>query len=236
MATPDFLQDYAKDYAAQAKGAYSVPIDTTQFTGRQFVAGEDPLQTQAIGIAQGGVGAYKPYLSAAQQAQTDASTTLGGLGSMQAGAQGFQTAQAGATGANAYQPFMSPYQQQVIDASLAEFDRNAAIQNQGLRDQAIQMGAYGGGREGVMAAEALRGQGANRAQLQAQLLNQGFQQAQAAAAQDLAARQGLGGYQSQLGQQQQAYDQAILSRYNMKGGWTMDINPIQPLGNVRFEY
>jgi len=58
MATPDFLQDYAKDYAAQAKGAYSVPIDTTQFTGRQFVAGEDPLQTQAIGIAQGGVGAY----------------------------------------------------------------------------------------------------------------------------------------------------------------------------------
>ena len=50
----------------------------------------------------------------------------------------------------------------------------------------------------------------DRANLQAQLLAQGFQQAQAAAAQDLAARQGLGGYQSQLGQQQQAVDQAQL--------------------------
>ena len=43
MATPDFLQDYAKDFATQAKGAYSVPIDTTKFTGRDFVASEDPL-------------------------------------------------------------------------------------------------------------------------------------------------------------------------------------------------
>ena len=69
MATPDFLQDYAKDYAAQAKGAYSVPIDTTKFTGRQFVAGEDPLQTQAINLARSGVGAYQPFLTAAQAAQ-----------------------------------------------------------------------------------------------------------------------------------------------------------------------
>ena len=59
-------------------------------------------------------------------------------------------------------------------------------------------------------AESARGAAANRANLQAQLLAQGFQQAQAAAAQDLAARQGLGTYQTQLGQQQQAYDQAIL--------------------------
>ena len=51
MATPGFLEEYAKDFATQAKGAYSVPIDTSQFTGRQFVAGEDPLQTQAINLA-----------------------------------------------------------------------------------------------------------------------------------------------------------------------------------------
>jgi hypothetical protein len=49
------------------------------------------------------------------------------------------------TGAQGYQQFQSPYQQQVIDASLAEFDRNAAVQQTGLRDQAIQRGAYGGG-------------------------------------------------------------------------------------------
>jgi hypothetical protein len=61
-----------------------------------------------------------------------------------------------------------------------------------------------------MAAESARGAATNRANLQAQLLAQGFQQAQAAAAQDLAARQGLGQYQSALGQQQQAVDQAEL--------------------------
>ena len=90
---------------------------------------------------------------------------------------------------------MSPYQQEVIDTTLAEFDRNQAIQNTAMRDRAIQAGAYGGGREGVMAAESARGSQMNRSNLQAQLLAQGFQQAQAAAAQDLAAQQGLGQYQ-----------------------------------------
>ena len=71
-------------------------------------------------------------------------------------------------------------------------------------------GAFGGGREGVLAAEAARGAAQSRAGLQAQLLAQGFQQAQAAAAQDLAARQGLGTYQTQLGQAGQAQQQAIL--------------------------
>ena len=112
--------------------------------------------------------------------------------------------------AGSIEAYMSPYQQQVMDASLAEFDRNATIQNQALRDQAISRGAYGGGREGVMAAEALRGQGMNRAQLQAQLLNQGFQQAQQARAGDLTAQQGLGAYQQQVGQANQGYQQAIL--------------------------
>ena len=180
MATPDFLQDYAKDYAAQAKGAYSVPIDTTKFTGRQFVAGEDPLQTQAIGIAQGGVGAYKDYLTAAQQAQTDASSTLGGLGAMQTGAQGFQTG-AGSfrcsrlTGANAYQPFMSPYQQQVIDTTLSEFDRSRLGGQQQIRDAAVGSGNFGGGREGAMMGQYNADSLADRAALQAQMLNQGFQ-------------------------------------------------------------
>jgi hypothetical protein len=107
-------------------------------------------------------------------------------------------------------PFMSPYQQEVIDTTLAEFDRQQAIQQTGLRDAAIQRGAFGGARQGIQAAEAARGSEMNRAQLQAQLLNQGFQQAQQAAAADLQAQQGLGAYQSQLGQQQQAVQQAQL--------------------------
>ena len=106
--------------------------------------------------------------------------------------------------------FMSPYQQQVMDTTLTEFDRQQTIGQQGLRDQAIQAGAYGGGREGIMQAEYMNQGAMNRAQLQAQLLNQGFQQAQGAAAADMQARQGLGTYQSALGQEQQQYDQALL--------------------------
>ena len=112
-------------------------------------------------------------------------------------------------GPDAYKDFMSPYQQEVIDTTLTEFDRQQTIGQQGLRDRAIQAGAYGGGREGIMQAEYMNQGAMNRAQLQAQLLNQGFQQAQAARAADLQARQGLGTYQSALGQEQQQYDQAL---------------------------
>ena len=112
-------------------------------------------------------------------------------------------------GPDAYKDFMSPYQQQVMDATLSEFDRQQTIGGLGLRDKAIQSGAYGGGREGIMQAEYMNQGAQNRAQLQAQLLNQGFQQAQAVRAADLQARQGLGTYQSALGQEQQQYDQAL---------------------------
>ena len=139
---------------------------------------------------------YAPTIAAESQLQKDARTAAGGLGSL--------------TGPQAYEQFMSPYQQEVIDTTLAEFDRNQAIQNTGMRDAAIQSGAFGGARQGVMAAESARGAATGRANLQAQLLAQGFQQAQAAAAQDLAAQQGLGQYQQSLGQAGQAQQQAIL--------------------------
>ena len=161
-----------------------------------FLKHIDKLSKGAVPSTFAGIDttAYDPKVAGQTQMQKDAATAAAGLGTL--------------VGPDAYKDFMSPYQQEVIDTTLTEFDRNAAIQAQGLRDAAISRGAYGGGREGVMAAEQLRGSQMNRANLQAQLLAQGFQQAQAAAAQDLAARQGLGTYQSQLGQQQQAVQQA----------------------------
>ena len=69
MAVQEYLEPAVKDFADQAKATYSAPIDTSKFTGRQFVAGEDPLQTQAINLAQQGVGSYQPFLTAAQTAQ-----------------------------------------------------------------------------------------------------------------------------------------------------------------------
>jgi len=164
-----------------------------------FLKKLDPLGGQAINTAS-----YAPQVAARNTLQTGAETAAAGLGALTG------TGAGAADQAGSIASYMSPYQQQVIDASLAEFDRNAAIQQQGLRDAAISRGAYGGGREGVMQAEAMRGNQMNRAQLQAQLLNQGFQEARAARGADLAAQQGLGTYQQQLGSAQQGFEQAQL--------------------------
>ena len=151
----------------------------------------EPLMGQQINTA-----AYDPKVAAQTALQTGASAAAQGLGSL--------------TGPQAYQPYMSPYQQEVMDTTLSEFDRQQTIGQQGLRDQAIAAGAYGGGREGVMQAQYMNQGAMNRAQLQAQLLNQGFMQAQQAAGTDLAARQGLGQYQQALGQADQGFAQAGL--------------------------
>ena len=164
-----------------------------------FLKKLDPLGGQAINTAS-----YAPQVAARNTLQTGAETAAAGLGALTG------TGAGAADQAGSIASYMSPYQQQVIDASLAEFDRNAAIQQQGLRDAAISRGAYGGGREGVMQAEAMRNNQMNRAQLQAGLLNQGFMDARQARGADLAAQQGLGTYQQQLGSAQQGYDQALL--------------------------
>ena len=95
---------------------------------------------------------------------------------------------------------MSPFQQDVIDTTLAEFDRQTAKGIPSIAAQATAAGVLGGGREGVQRAEFLSNQDRNRAALQAQLLQQGFNQAQQAAGQAF-------GQQQQLAQQQQALSQ-----------------------------
>jgi hypothetical protein len=146
--------------------------------------------------------AYDPQVAAQNQLQTGAQNAALGLGSL--------TGTGAGQGQGSIQSYMSPYQQQVMDASLAEFDRNAAMQQTGMRDQSIQSGAYGGARQGIMQSEMMRGSNMDRAALNAQLLNQGFNQAQQARAGDLQAQQGLGTYQAQLGQGLQGFNQAQL--------------------------
>ena len=214
MALPGYLEDTAKDYAKQATGAYSVPIDTSKFTGQQFVAGEDPLQTSAINLATSGVGSYTPYLTAATANLGAAGTAQAGLGAL--------------TGAQAYQPFMSPYQQQVIDTSLASFDKQAAQQQQALRDQALGVpGAFGGGREGVQQAEYQTGSDLNRAMLQAQLMQQGFGQAQSAAQQAFQNQGAIAAGQLGLGSAQMG-----LSNFQ-RTGMGGDIGALGQLGALR---
>ncbi len=182
------------------------------------VAGQDVLQQQAQNLAQAQAGAtglasFQPFLQRAQGETALAgalgTAALGGLG-----AAGQELTQAGTTiggvplGATAFQQdvsqFMSPYQSQVIDASLAEFDRNKAIQEQSIRDQQTALGALGSGRAGVQLAEFGTGAARERALLQANLLQQGFQQAQGARQQDIQNRFGLGQAQAGLAGQRGA--------------------------------
>ena len=176
------------------------------------VAGQDALQTQAQNLATQGVGSFAPFLQQAQTAGTAAGTALSGVG---LGATAYQ---------QGVQDFMSPYQSQVIDASLAEFDRNTQIQQQGIRDQQAALGALGSGRAGVQLAEYGTGAARERALLQAGLLQQGFGQAAGARQQDIANRgalasqqQGLGAFQSGLGMQQQAATGTDISRLGQLG-------------------
>ena len=178
---PQFIEDLATDYGKQLTALTAQPIDTSKIA--PTVAAQDPLQAQAATLAQSGIGAYQPFVTAAQQAATDFGTGI-------TAAQQLTGTGAG-TGTGSIASYMSPYQQQVIDTTLAEFDRNRQMKEQGIRDQAVTSGAFGGGREGVALAEYGKGADMNRAQLQAGLLNQGFGQAQQAAQQNFLNQMGL---------------------------------------------
>ena len=206
MAVTTAQQDPSKlvgqlgqDYATQLTGLTSVPLDTSQFA--PTVAAQDPLQTQAASLASSGVGGYAPYLSQAATYGTQAGTTMGGVSPYITGAAGLTGTGAG-TGTGSIASYMSPYQQQVINASLSEFDKQAAMRQQQISDAAIQVGGFGGGREGVMQSEYQTQSDKNRALLQAQMLQQGFGQGAALRQQDYTNLLGLGGAQAGLAQGQ----------------------------------
>jgi hypothetical protein len=240
MAIADFIEPAVKDYATQATATYSAPIDTSKFTGRQFVAGQDPMQTKAAELATQGVGSYAPFLTAAQTAQTagagalgQAATAVGGLGS-------FQNAAAGSTGPQAYQPFMSPYQTQVIDATLSEFDKSRLGGQQDIRDAAVNSGNFGGGREGAMMGQYNADSLADRSALQAQMLQQGYGQANQLAQQNFGNQQNLFSMQNQQNLSNQglagAYGNQMNQQFGLsdfgRQGMGQDINALGTLGAI----
>ena len=191
-----FIEDLGKDYAKQLTAATAIPVDTSKFA--PTVAGQDALQKQAATLAGSGVGSFQPFIDQAKAQGTAAGQTVGDVGTTLSGIAGLT----GAPTSSQMQQYMSPYQSQVIDTTLSEFDRQKAIQEKSISDQAIASGAFGGGREGVQRAEFASQSGRDRAALQAQLLQQGFGQAQQARQQDIQNRFGLGQAQSGLAQQQ----------------------------------
>ena len=163
-----FIESAGKTYLTDLQkgiGAYK-GADLSKTLGPQFIAGLDPLQQQAIGQASG-LGAYEPYLQQASALR----------------------------GPTAYQDYMSPYQRDVIDTTLQEYDIQAQKGLGSFADNAYTAGAFGGARQGVQEAEYMAGSDRNRAALQAQLLQQGFGQAQNLAAQQYQQQLGLGSAQ-----------------------------------------
>jgi len=223
-----FIEDLGKDYAKQLTATTAIPVDTSKFAPQ--VAAQDALQTRAATLAGTGVGSFAPFIQAAQQRDVaagqqaaaaqqrlgDAATTLSGI--------------AGLTGAPTQQQvdaFTSPYQQQVIDTTLAEFDRQRAINEQNIRDQQTALGALGSGRAGVQLSEYQAQSGRDRAALEAQLRQQGFGQAMQARQQDIANRFNLGQAQSGLGQQQLGLGQFEMGRGQFQTGLASQVPGLQ---------
>ena len=206
VAPKDTLQNLAELKALQGVGSFEPFLNRANIES-QLASG---LGTTALGQ----LGTAGTELTGAGTALAGAGTTLGTAGTELTGA-GTSLGIAGTTlggvplGAQSFQQdvsqFMSPYQQQVIDVSLAEFDRNKQMQEQQLRDQQAKLGALGSGRAGVQLSEFGTGAARERALLQAGLLQQGFQQAQGARQQDIQNRFGLGQAQAGLAGQEAGF-------------------------------
>ena len=115
-----FIEAAGKTFLEQLQTAIGglKGADLSKVMGPQFVAPTSAI-TQEAQALRGGLGSFAPFL------QTAAATT----------------------GPTAYQQFMSPYQQDVIDASLTALQREQDKGLMSLRDSAVRSGAFGGGRE-----------------------------------------------------------------------------------------
>ena len=203
-----YIQGAATALTEKLMPLLATPINTGSYA--QQIAPQSALTTQAQGLA-GGLGGYQQYLDQANQLGMGAQQTL-------AGAQQY-------SGPQAYQQFMSPYQQDVINTTLQNYDVQAQKGIAPLSASAVGAGAFGGARQGIQQANYQTQSDLNRAQLQAQMLNQGFGQAQQSAAQayqqQLAAaqqQQGLGSFQQGLGQASQQQLGNQITGLNTLGG------------------
>ena len=182
--------DLLTQQVGRAPGSAGVP--TLAELGPQ-VAGQNVL-TQAAqqqAASQAGLGqlTFDP---------TTGAVTGAGAGTGVAGYQPFLDQASAYSGPQAYQQFMSPYQQQVIDTTLAEFDTQTAQGVPQLAANAINAGAFGGGRDAIANAQYASDAAQNRALLQAQLLGQGFTQANQLAQQGFEQQRNLASLQPSL--------------------------------------
>ena len=176
------------------------------------IAGMDPLRSSAIGLGEQLSGSYQPFIEGAKEQDLAAQQALtSGLGFLQPSQANIDK-------------FMNPYQQNVIDSTMTQLDRQADMRRAGADAQAIQSGAFGGSRQGVQRAETERNLQNTKADTLARLLSSGFGQAQKASQEAGRLSGGIGqafgtlaGTTSDIGRLQQALGQADVSQLSQLG-------------------
>ena len=187
-------------------GLLDSPLNLPQFQ----IAGMDPLRQQAITLGQNLAGSFRPFIEGA------AGQALAGQQALTSGLQFLQP--------EAIQQFQNPFQQQVIDATMDQLNRQADLRRAGADAAAVRSGAFGGSREGVQRAETERGLQQVKGDTLSRLLSQGFTTALQAAQNAGRLSGGLGqafgtlaGTTGDLGRLQQALGQADISQLTQLG-------------------
>ena len=165
---PEYAQQPTVDMAATLQQLLGQQLNVPA----QQVAGFSPTQQAAMQQAYGGIGAYQPFLDAAQQTQAAALGTTG-AGVQALGQMNFDP--------NRAQAFMDPYQQNVTNEALKEIDRQAAMAQNQLAGKAVQAGAFGGSRFGLQQSETARNAQDLKSRRIFEDLSRNYQQAQATA-------------------------------------------------------
>ena len=180
------LQPYGKEILKYGIGQLGTPINVGQLTPK--VAGQ----------------------TAFQQAGAQKVADMSGLGQIQRDATGMVTGFTGGTGVASYQPyldqisqqqlldpaqgyqqFMSPYQKEIIDTTMRDYDLQAGIGRKDIREQQAMSNAFGGSRAGMQMAQYQAESDRNRAAMLAGLYGQGYQQALQQQQQQLGNLQGM---------------------------------------------
>ena len=187
------------------------------------VAGLTPAETAAIGAAQSGIGAYQPFLQAGEAAiqggqnivtqaavpsLRQAETTTGqtqdiiNQAAQLAAAQRavpYTYQQAAAQTARGIGAF-NPFEEQVVQRSLADIARQAGLQQQGLAARAVGSGAFGGSRQAVAEQELFRNALEQMGRTSGQIRQAGFDASMARRLQEAQLLGNLGLQYGQLGQ------------------------------------
>ena len=217
------LPEYAKQPTADMAATLGELLKQQVNVPKQQVAGFSPTQQAAMQQAYQGIGAYQPFLDAAQQTQAAALGTTG-AGVQALGQMNFDP--------NRAQAFMDPYQQNVTNEALKEIDRQAAMAQNQLAGKAVQAGAFGGSRFGLQQSEMARNAQDLRSRRIFEDLSRNYQQAQATAQAANTQRMqqaqqfgnlgkqtsGIGGMMAGLGAQTQQLGQSDINQLMGIGG------------------